>query len=160
MIGRLLTVCEKAIEVTIFLIFTSFFLIVLAQVFNRYVTRQSFLWTEEMVSLGLYSILTLGAALSYVRGVDMTVEIFGAESRTIPARAARLIAVGVTAGFAATMVYYSMRIADMSSMRVTQVMKFPMKYVYLIPVAGFAFLFLKVVYDAIRGVVPTSGEQH
>jgi TRAP-type C4-dicarboxylate transport system permease small subunit len=156
MISRLLAIAEKAIEVTVFLVFTSFFVVVLAQVFNRYVTRQSFLWTEEMVTLGLYVILILGAALSYTRGYDMKVELFDPNSRSAWARATRVLGTLVTAVFAATMVYYSIRIADMSGMRTTQIMHFPMKYIYLVPVVGFGFLFLKVAYDLIRPLVASA----
>src|SRR5690606_24121699 len=94
---------------------------------------------------------------SYVRGYEMKVELFDLNSKSPFAVAARVVATLVTAAFAAAMVFYSIRISGMSAMRTTQIMHISMKYIYLIPVLGFGFLFLKVVYDAYRKIVPARG---
>lgn len=126
-VGLLRTVVEALTA----LLFASFVVIVLVQVFCRYVLNDSLIWSEEVVRFGLYWMTMLTIALAADRRGHITMDML--EASLGPSWRKRLIWINaiLTSIFLGILSYYGVLLIGRSWETMTAITGIPMSLVYM-----------------------------
>lgn len=113
------------------------FLVVVAQVFFRYVLNASLVWAEEAARYLLVLTTFLGASVAMRRGAQMRITAFLGLLAPGPLRAVELVAQSTACLVYAVLVWYGAALARENFTQASPAMRIPLGWVYLmIPAAG------------------------
>ena len=149
-LDRLTCWIRRFVEAVLILLTLSFFIVVLAAVFYRYVLNDSLVWTEEYVRFSLFWVILLGASLVSRDDHHLRIEVI---HRYVPRAASRVIS-----GFAhfASIVFCAILFwqAYELFMRTTgrsPALSFPMRWVYAAMLVGAPLIIIMTVRAWISG---------
>lgn len=132
------------------------FLVVVAQVFFRYVLNASLVWAEEAARYLLVLTIFLGASVAMRRGTHIRITAFLGLLAPGPLRAVELFAQGAACVVYAVLVWYGAALARENFTQASPAMRIPLGWVYLmIPVAG-VLLAIQAVHR-IAGLMVAEG---
>ena len=144
--------------------FIIMFLIILTQVFFRYVIRYPLTWSMEITVIGFVWTVIFGACFTMRRGAHIKFTLIYDKLKPRPAAVFRLLGNILIAGIFLSMVYASLKFSFFVGYQKTAVFRIPLTYVYL-PFAYFlcsisAYTITEIIEDVkvLRGLIPDSAD--
>ncbi len=128
--------------------------VVLANVIGRYLLGAGITWADEMARFLFVWLTFLGAVLGLARGAHIGMDMVVAALPTLPARALRLLALGLMAAFLAVWAWYAVELVQRSLTFRTPALGVPRGYVYAVaPISALLMLLvcLHQLWRVLRG---------
>ena len=149
-VERLSASCNRYAERTVFVIGLTMTIIVIVQVFSRYVLNHSLFWSEEMARYLLVWLTFLGASVAYYRGMHPGINLFQQRfSRHLKNRL-RIIVHIFSLAFFAVMIWYGTEFAYFVRLQTTPALSLPKWLVFAVIPASGALLALHAIVFLLR----------
>ena len=141
---------RTAIEALTALLFASFVVIVIVQVFCRYVLNDSLVWSEEITRFALYWMTMLTMALAADRRGHIVMDIL--ETALGPIGRRRLLWVNaiLSTVFLGLLTFYGLRLINQSWETMTAITDIPMSLVYMATPIGCLPAIILTIDAALR----------
>ena len=148
----------RALRVVSVLVLASYFILVLLQVFFRYVLNESLFWSEEIVRYGLVWGVMLGSALVGYDRAHIRIEVIENFLPPTAKRAVQFVANALTLAFCIILTWTGIDFVDRTWFQNSASLGVPMRAVYLsIPVgAALEAWFMTAAW--MRGDAPAAVE--
>ncbi|MEQ9812076.1 MAG: TRAP transporter small permease [Azospirillaceae bacterium] len=141
---------KRLLEASLILLTLSFFIVVLAAVFYRYVLNDSLVWTEEYVRFSLFWVILLGSALVSDDDAHLRIEVV---HRYLPQRLSRIV--GALANLAAivfcAVLFYQALNLFLRTTGTSPALGFPMRWVYAAMLFGAPLIVIMTLRCWIAG---------
>lgn len=128
--------------------------VVLANVIGRYLLGAGITWADEMARFLFVWLTFLGAVVGLARGAHIGMDMLVTTLPTVPARAMRLLALGLMMVFLAVWAWYALELVLRSMTFRTPALGVPRGYVYSVaPLAAILMLLvcLHQIWRVLRG---------
>ena len=141
---------KRLLEAVVVVLVLSFFVVVIAAVYNRYILNDSLVWTEEFVRFSLFWVVLLGAALVSYENGHLRIE---AIHNYLPAPLSK--AVGIFAHLMSIAFCCILFATSLELFRRTTgnspALSFPMRWVYAAMIFGGACIIVMTVRSLLTG---------
>jgi TRAP-type C4-dicarboxylate transport system permease small subunit len=156
-VDALVTAVRAVTRPVIAVTYIGFTIVVVAQVFFRYVLNDSLVWAEEFVRYALLWSVLLGASLVSERREHINVDFLREQLTPRGQRVLDLINAGVVLCFCACLVWFGIKLAQRSAFAVSPAAGFPMAWVYAaMPIGGVLIGFFTL--QSLRRTTQSSAE--
>lgn len=129
--------CNRFAEKSLLLLGLLMAVIVILQVFCRYILNHSLFWSEELARYLLVWLTFLGASVGYYRNMHPGVDVFYSRLSESLKRYARIGVAGLSLLFFLVMIWYGFRFAYFVRLQTTPALSLPKWTIFsIIPISG------------------------
>jgi TRAP-type C4-dicarboxylate transport system permease small subunit len=148
-IGLFWKAVEKVFFCLSFLTLGGMTLLIVLQVFFRYVLELPLAWTEELARFLFIWMTFVASVVAAIRGQHIAVELIVEKLPSVGEKAAGVFGNLVSAAFFGIISFYCISLWDRISLQRSPVLMIPMSYVYLGIILGSIFMALFYFWTAI-----------
>lgn len=138
------------LEPVLVLILAVLVTVVLSNVIGRYLLGAGITWADEMARFLFVWLTFLGAVLGLARGAHIGMDIVVMALPALPARAIRMLALGLMAVFLAVWGWYALELVQRSMTFRTPALGVPRGYVYAVAPFSAALMWLVCLHQCWR----------
>jgi len=144
---RLSSSCNTCSESSLLVLGLTMTVIVIVQVFCRYILNHSLFWSEELARTLLVWLTFIGASVAYYRCIHPGIDIFYRRFSRRIKRYARIAVHGTSLTFFLVMVWYGSHFTYFVRLQTTPALSLPKWVIFLvIPVSGFILALHALAY--------------
>ncbi len=158
-VQRVVQAIRVCVEGATAFIFASFIVIVVVQVFCRYVLNESLVWSEEVVRFALYWMTMLSIAMAADRKGHIVMDMLETSLAPRPRRWLEFINAALSVLFLGILVFYGLRLIDQSWETRTAITDISMSYIYLATPVGCMAAAILTIDAVLRRDAPAREEQ-
>lgn len=133
---------DKALEALLILMFVSMFIVVLIQVFTRFIMNNPASWTEEVARYLMVWMSFLGAGVGLKYGLHMSLGIVTDRLSGMASTIVRILCVLLTLLVGVIIAYFGFRYMMVGKERVSMALQFPMIYAFAVMPFGGAVILM------------------
>lgn len=154
--GAVVTVLRHMVEAATALLFASFTVLIVVQVFYRYVLNDSIFWAEEFSRLAFFGVLMLTMPMVCDRKAHIVMDLLEEMLKPRPKRVLERVNAALMIVFFSLFAWYGAELAGKSWFMMTSATHISMAYIYfLVPLASV----LSIVF-VINNLLKDSGVKH
>jgi TRAP-type C4-dicarboxylate transport system permease small subunit len=137
----LLRAVRRINEIAVMLVFAALCIVLMLQVFARFILNDPFSWSEELARYLQVWLVLLGAAICMQRGTHISIDYITSQLPPMLERGLAILMNLVVIGYLLVIVRFSAELVEAASFQTTPAMQIPMWAVYIsIPIGGVLLL--------------------